>query len=104
MAPLKAWESVPELSAEIVLMTSAMLLRPLFSMSSALMSVTGYGDSVLVRRMYEPVTTMASSVDEDGAPPAGGPCGSAPAKAAADSDNRQPTTQQPKSLLIRISQ
>src|ERR1700722_556384 len=44
------------------------------------MVVTGDGDSVLVRRMYEPVTTMVSSVPPDGAPGGGGPLVSAPAK------------------------
>src|SRR5579859_7993618 len=85
MAPENAWDSVPELSAEMVLITSAMLLSPLFSISLASIVVIGDGDSVLVRRMYEPVTVMVSRVLDDDADAAGGPCGSAagPAVAAA---------------------
>src|SRR5271170_7439386 len=72
MAPLKACDKVPELSAATVLITSAMLLRPLFAIWSASMVVIGEGDSVLVRRMYEPVTVMVSRVPLDAAvPPAG---------------------------------
>src|ERR1700761_3885546 len=65
IAPLKACDRVPELSAATVLITSALLLRPLFAIWSASMAVIGEGASVLVRRMYEPVTVIVSRVPPD---------------------------------------
>ena len=50
MAPLKFWVRVPLLSEDNEWMTSAIVVRPLFKMSSALMTSTGEGDSVSARR------------------------------------------------------
>ncbi len=50
-APLKFCVSEPLLSAETARMTSAIVSLPLFSISSVLMTCSGDGVSVSVRRM-----------------------------------------------------
>ena len=55
-APLKFWVSEPLLSAETLRMTSEIVVMPLLSISSLVISCTGEGVSVSVRRTFEPVT------------------------------------------------
>ena len=81
IAPLNACVSVPLLSAAAERITSAIELRPLLAISSALMTVTGDAVSASVRRMNEPVTMTDSSVSA-GIAPRTGPASAALASGA----------------------